>query len=74
MYSERMNQRTRIYEYMREHGGITTLDAMYDLGVTRLSGRIFDLRKSGVEIGSERVTVKNRYGEDCSVVRYRLRG
>ena len=59
---------------MREHGGITTLDAMCDLGVTRLSSRIFDLRKSGVEIDSERVTVKNRHGEDCSVVRYRLRG
>lgn len=69
-----MNQQTRIYDYMREHGGITTLDAMYDLGVTRLSGRIFDLRKSGVEIDSERITVKNRYGEDCSVVRYSLRG
>ena len=69
-----MNQQQRIYDYMREHGGITTLDAMYDLGVTRLSGRIFDLRKSGVEIDSERVTVKNRYGEDCSVVRYSLRG
>lgn len=69
-----MNQQTRIYEYMQEHGGITTLDAMYDLGVTRLSGRIFDLRKSGVDIDSERITVKNRYGEDCSVVRYRLRG
>lgn len=69
-----MNQQTRIYEYMREHGGITTLDAMCDLGVTRLSSRIFDLRKSGVEIDSERVTVKNRHGEDCSVVRYRLRG
>ena len=69
-----MNQQQRIFEYMKAHGGITTLDAMYDLGVTRLSGRIFDLRKSGVEIDSERITVKNRYGEDCSVVRYSLRG
>lgn len=69
-----MNQQTRIYKYMLERGGITTLDAMYDLGVTRLAGRIFDLRRCGIEIDSERIVVKNRFGENCSVVRYSLRG
>lgn len=67
------NQQQRVFEYMQEHGGITALEAVYALGVTRLSGRIWDLRHSGVDIATERVNVKNRYGENCSVVRYSLR-
>ena len=69
-----MNQQQRIIDYMRTHGGITTLDAMNDLGVARLASRIWDIRQSGIEVDNERITVKNRYGETCSVVRYSLRG
>ena len=68
-----MNQQQRILDYMKAHGGITTLEAMKDLGVARLASRIWDIRRSGIEVDNERVTVKNRYGEDCSVVRYSLR-
>lgn len=40
-----MTQGARVLDYMREYGSITSLEAFRDLGITRLSGVIFDLRK-----------------------------
>lgn len=62
----------RVFEYMLQFGGITSLEAFVDLGETRLSGRIFELRKKGVNIASEFVTVQNRYGESRKVKKYRI--
>ena len=66
-----MRQTDMVMEYMAEHDGITSLEAVRDLGVTRLAARIADLRAAGVEIETERVSVPNRRGERCSVVKYR---
>ena len=67
------SQEERILAYIKRHGKITTLDAFTELGCARLSARIFDLRQAGHDIISERKEVKNRYGEKCYVVEYRLR-
>lgn len=56
---------------MRKYGSITTLEAFRDLGITRLSGVIFDLRKSYV-ISSKTEQSRNRYGEKTSYSRYYL--
>lgn len=70
-----MNQKDMILDYMHQHGGITQLEAGNDLGVQRLGARIWELKhKLGYTILSERITVKNRRGEKCSVVRYKLEG
>lgn len=42
------SQNKQVYEYMKTHDGITNMDAFRDLQITRLSGRIFDLRKEFV--------------------------
>lgn len=60
----------RIYDYIKKHGGITTLDAIMDLGETRLSARIFELKESGVNIQDEWIEVKNRWGEKRHVKSY----
>lgn len=65
-------QKQRILEYMDKHGGITSLDAQYELGVARLASRICDLRKAGYDIVTEWITVRDRYGNDCRVKLYRL--
>lgn len=70
---EKMTHCTRILNYMRQYGGITTLDAFRELGVARLSARIKDLRNSGYSIIGNMVEVENRYGEKCRVKRYVLR-
>lgn len=62
----------RILMYMRRFGSITPLEALADLGVMRLASRISDLRKRGVAIRGEMITVENRFGEKIRVKRYSL--
>lgn len=67
-------QAQRVLDYMDEHGSITQLQALQEIAVMRLASRIADLKKQGYPITSEMVTVKNRYGESCSIKRYSLQG
>ena len=67
-------QAERVLEYIQKFGSITTLEAFRDLGVTRLSARIFELRNKGLNIDSTSVTSKNRYGETCTYAKYFLKG
>jgi hypothetical protein len=69
----KISQCDKIVEYMREHGGITQLEAYLDIGCWRLASRISDLKKRGYGIRKEWVTVKNRYGESVPVARYSLK-
>ena len=62
----------RIVDYMRQFGGITQFEAMRDLGIMRLGGRVSELRKAGVPIESDMIPVKNRFGETCYIKQYRL--
>lgn len=66
-------QNERILAYMKDFGGITQFDALRDLGVMRLASRISDMRSHGIDIISETIEVKNRYGEKCHIKRYSLR-
>lgn len=43
-------QSARVLAYIVKHGGITSMDAFRDLGITRLSARIWDLRRAGVPV------------------------
>lgn len=60
----------RVFDYMVEFGSITSLQAFTDLGNSRLSATIFNLKKKGVIINGETVTVKNRFGENRYVKKY----
>ena len=66
------SQNERVLEYMKEHNGITSLQAYDKLGVTRLSARIKDLRTAGHIIFAEPLEVENRFGDMCKVSCYRL--
>ena len=67
-----MSQAMDVIEYIREHGSITTKQAMEDLGCYRLSGRIYDIKSFGISVNKEMVTVQNRNGKDCRVARYSI--
>ena len=69
-----MKQTERILKYINDFGGITSLQAMQDLGVMRLASRITDLKQAGYEIDSEYVHSKNRYGEPMKYKRYYMKG
>lgn len=72
MAKSKLTQGEKIVNYMMEFGGITQLEAIRDLGVMRLASRISDLKKNGIGIRSETITIKNRFGEDCHVSKYSL--
>jgi hypothetical protein len=65
-------QADRVLAYITHFGSITQYEAFLDLGVMRLASRISDLKRNGIPIQSETVTVKNRFGENCSIKRYSL--
>ena len=57
-----ITQNERVLHYMTVHGSITSMEAFTELGVTRLSARIFDLRLLGHKIGQKSIKGKNRFG------------
>ena len=65
-------QQQRVLDYMRIFGSISSLEAFKDLGVTRLSAVIFELKRKGVAITSTTEYVKNRYGEPVHFSRYKV--
>lgn len=67
-------QSERLLDYLKAHEieGITTLEAFTELGISRLSARIWDLRHEGYLIAGTLVPVKDRFGETARVMRYRL--
>jgi hypothetical protein len=69
----KLTQCDRIIRHLKDHGSITSLEAMSEYGIMRLASRINDLKGMGYPILSERVTGKNRYNETTSYCVYRLR-
>lgn len=69
-----MTQTERILNHLDKYGSITALEAMNEYGIMRLASRISDLKRKGYNITSENVTIKNRYGEKCSIKRYSIGG
>lgn len=66
-----ITQKDRVFNYMKEFGSISSLEAFKDLGITRLAAVIFELKKSH-NIISELENWENRYGEKVYFSRYRL--
>lgn len=69
-----MSQWELVLAYIKAHGSITSLQAVTDLGIIDLQGRIRDLRKKGFRIIATEETGKNRYGEKCRYNRYSFNG
>lgn len=62
----------RVFDYMMQFGAITSLEAFVDLGETRLSGCIFQLKKKGVNISTQFKDVQNRWKESRRIKEYRI--
>lgn len=65
-------QNGRLLAYLKIHRSIDPLTSWQELGIYRLGARVFDLRKAGHPIISERKAVRNRFGEEINVASYRL--
>ena len=69
-----MSQITDVIEYIRDHGSITTRQAMTNLGIYRLASRINDMRKGGIPVEREMITVPAHNGKNTRVARYTIPG
>lgn len=69
-----MNQREQIFDYLLRFKTITPMEAFADLGITKLSTRIGEMRrKDGVEFNIEMVKGKNRLGKPTRYAKYSLK-
>ena len=74
MSNRKQTQTDKVFDYMSSFGKITTMDAFVDLGITRLSARIWELRHDrGLSVFQKRTTRLNRFGETCTVMVYALK-
>jgi len=64
----------RVFDYITEFGSITSLQAFVDLGESRLSARVWEMKDKGIKIDSEMVEVENRFHEKRHVKRYFIAG
>ena len=68
-------QQARVLGYLRAKGSITSLEAIQNYGITRLSAVIFDMIEKGHVFEKEhQVKVTNRFGEVNRVTRYHYKG
>lgn len=70
----RYNQKTKVLQYIKKYGTITSLDAFTKLHITRLSACIFNLREEGYNIKTRDVEVDTAYGKTTFAEYYLSRG
>jgi len=64
---DRVTQREKIVEYMKNNNGITSLEAVENLRIMRLASRIHELVGLGYDIDKEMVC---KHKDDGSTIRY----
>lgn len=56
-----LTQTTRLIHYLRAHPGASSLEIVRDLQIVNTTGRISDLRASGVEVVCRKVDGVSRF-------------
>lgn len=68
---EKLNKsQSRVFRYLKEHGSITSLEAIKALHETRLGARVWEMKKKGIPIQSKMIKVTNTYNETRYVKQY----
>lgn len=68
-----LNKTTKVREWLQSGKPITSMEAWENWGVTRLSAIIFNLRKEGLNIVTNTLKTKTRYGDTCLYAQYELK-
>lgn len=66
------SQNEALYNYLLNHKGITTWEAMDKLGISCIHKRCAELEQQGHKIMRVWLEGKNRYGNKSRVIRYQL--
>ena len=74
-------QQQRIIDYLRHHGTITPMEAITELGITKIATRIGEINRLAIFAEGKPLIKKdglqsglNRHGEQCRYMRYSLEG
>ena len=70
----RMGYKSKVLDYIKENGSITSYEAFTEFGATRLAAIIFELRKIGYPIITLMVDGYNREGNPVRYGKYILNG
>ena len=65
-------QKNIIEKRLKCKGSVTSWQAFIWYGITRLSAIIYCLRREGMDITTETITKRNRYGNTCTFAKYTL--
>ena len=68
----KMTQHQLILKYIQDFGSITPMQAIFDLGITKLATRVSEMRRDGMQFKIETVKSKNRYGKSVHFAKYSL--
>lgn len=69
----RKSQNERLLKHMKRGNAISSMLAFQLYGITRLSTRIWELKRTGVAIESERVIRKRKDGSVVSFLEYKTK-
>jgi len=70
--SSKSTQCDQILAHLSAGKPITPLQALNEYGCMRLGARIYDLRKTGYTINSQKIEVTDRDGKKCFVAEYSM--
>lgn len=65
------SQQLAILEYIRRYGSISPMEAFADLGITKLSTRISEMKMLGIQFDQAFESRENRFGKNVRYMRYR---
>ncbi len=68
------NQKEEVLRHLKEFKQITSLEAIKEYGITRLSDKIYQLRKEGFSIVTGKKKFINRYGNSSEYGVYKIMG
>lgn len=68
-----MNKTKAVLDWLKTNTSISSLEAFENLGATRLSAIIFNLRKRGYDIETVTAETVDRFGNRVRFARYYLR-
>ena len=70
-YEKLTDQQKDILCYIYDFGSISPMEAFSDLGITKLSTRISEMKTIGVQFDQAYESSKNRFGRKVCYMRYR---
>lgn len=68
------NQRAALLDHLIQHGKVSTIESREQLGISHPAARVMELRRSGLQIDTQRVLEADASGRLHTVANYVMKG